>query len=81
VYPQPLRRGAVAMQAFSLPRAGGVTLEVQDMLGRRMRTVGEGWYEAGRHVQPLDLSGCAAGHYRLLLRTADGVSSRVILVR
>ena len=82
VYPLPLLRdAAVAMQAFSLPRAGGVTLEVHDMLGRRVRTMAEGWYDAGRHVIPLDLTGCAAGHYRLLLRTAGGVSTKVILLR
>ncbi|MBE0644416.1 MAG: hypothetical protein IH600_10085 [Bacteroidetes bacterium] len=81
-YPQPLPRGAtMAMQPFLLPQAGVVSLEVHDVLGRRIRTVAEGWFDAGRHIVPVDLSGCAAGHYRLLLRTTEGSSAGMILVQ
>lgn len=79
-YPHPLQRvGAQAIQTFSLPAAGVALLELQDILGRRLRVLSSGWRDAGRHALPLDLSGCAAGQYRLL-RTADGVDSRLILV-
>jgi aminopeptidase N len=80
-YPHPLQRtGAQAIQTFSLRTAGVVQLELQDVLGRRLRVLSSGWRDAGRHALPLDLSGCAAGQYRLLLRTAEGVDSRLILV-
>ncbi|MFA6234918.1 MAG: M1 family aminopeptidase, partial [Bacteroidota bacterium] len=81
-YPHPLRRGDVqAMQPFSIPHAGVVCLELQDLLGRRLRVVADSWFDTGRHVLPLDLSGIAAGQYRLQLRTSRGVDAHIILVK
>ena len=81
-YPQPATRdAALVFQPVTLPAAGGVRIELQDLLGRRIRTVTDGDYPAGTVVLPVDLSGCAAGHYRLLLQTASGADSRIIVVR
>ncbi len=37
------------MISFSLPEAGQISLDVLDMLGRRVVTLAEGAYDAGRH--------------------------------
>ncbi len=82
MYPQPVsRERASGLQPFSLSRGSAVTLAVYDLLGRRIRTVAEGWFEAGRHLLPVDLTGCAAGHYRVLLQTPAGSSARMILLQ
>ncbi|MBR9975446.1 MAG: hypothetical protein KFF77_07675 [Bacteroidetes bacterium] len=81
-YPQPLAKGsAVSFVPMRLPTAGAVTVELQDMLGRRLRTVANGRFDAGTFVLPVSLKGCAAGQYLLLLRSASGSDARIIVVR
>jgi aminopeptidase N len=80
-YPQPLAKGSVvAFVPMTVPAAGSVTVELRDMLGRRMRTVADGFFEAGRHVLPVDLQGCAAGQYHVLLRSAAGSDAHIVVV-
>lgn len=80
-YPQPLAKGsAVSFVPMSLPAAGAVTVELHDMLGRRLRTVADGRFDAGVSVLPVRLDGCAAGQYHLLLRSTSGSDARIIVV-
>lgn len=81
-YPQPMRRTTpMALQPFTLPAAATVLLEVRDVLGRRLRTIANGDFAAGRHVVALNLTDLPPGCYRILLRVAGHVESRALLVQ
>ncbi|MFN8587312.1 MAG: FlgD immunoglobulin-like domain containing protein [Candidatus Eisenbacteria bacterium] len=78
-WPNPAR-GAVTL-AFALPRAGGATLEICDVGGRRVRTLHTGTLAAGRHAFAWDgrddAGGAApAGVYFAALRTAGARTTR-----
>ena len=61
---------------FSLPEAGGATIEVLDLVGRRVASRDLSDYGAGRHVVPLDLGPSARpGIY--MIRLQQGLGSRL----
>jgi hypothetical protein len=73
--PNPTRT-SVALE-FALPRSGSITLAVYDLGGRRVRTLADGAYEAGRHTLRWDGrsdadSPLGAGLYFVKLHTAYG---------
>jgi len=64
---------------FTLARAGAVRLEVFDVGGRRVRTIADGSYDAGRHDVAWDGRddagrAVAAGNYRCRLSLPDGAA-------
>jgi hypothetical protein len=66
---------------FSLPEAGYVDISVYDLAGRRVATLRQSNFESGKHV--VDWDGrtddgvaAASGHYRYVLRTAQGQLAR-----
>ena len=65
--PSPFR--TTTTLRFSLAGASDVRIDVVDVLGRTVATVG-GFYGAGEHRVALDGSGLAAGLYRVRLRAA-----------
>ncbi|MFN8179210.1 MAG: PQQ-binding-like beta-propeller repeat protein [bacterium] len=59
--------GAATVFSWSMPRAARVTLAVYDLRGRRVRTLANGPFDAGRHQAPWD------GRDDLRRMVADGV--------
>jgi hypothetical protein len=68
-YPQPLgaASGRRAVVDFETPEAGAVRLELYDLLGRKLRTLASGRWEAGRHSVLLDGNNLRAGTYFYVL--------------
>jgi hypothetical protein len=60
-YPNPTRGQATI--EYTLPEAEEVTLEVYDVLGRRVATLEEGSKQAGRHEVRLEADGLPSGVY------------------
>jgi hypothetical protein len=52
---------------YRLERAGPVTLELYDLLGRRVAVLEEGWREPGDFTTTLDMAGKSTGLYILRL--------------
>ncbi len=71
-YPNPFLN--VTTIGFSLPHAGSVRVEVFDMLGRSVRTLWNGWKEAGSHEETFDATGLPEGVYTCTLLLPDGHS-------
>ncbi len=61
IYPNPFRRSATI--SFSLVERGKVEMLVFDVLGRRIGSVIEGSWDAGKHMAVLDASGMSVGCY------------------
>lgn len=70
VWPNPAT-GGDAQIAFSLDYAGEAAIEVFDLLGRRVATLGTGEFAAGRHALAIPTASLSAGVYLVRL-TADG---------
>lgn len=68
-YPNPFNPSTQI--PFMLAEAGPVTLEVFDVLGRRVALLADGELPAGAHVRPFDAGGLAGGVYMYRL-TASG---------
>jgi hypothetical protein len=84
-YPNPLNSQTII--AFTLPAATQVRMEVFDILGRRVATLADGSFPAGRHSLTWDGTGDGArvtgsGLFFCRLTTPDVVQTRkVILLR
>ena len=71
MYPNPLNHQATV--SFSLDKQSKVTIELFDMLGKRVLKVVDSEFGAGDHRVALDVSSLASGVYFLkILGTADG---------
>ena len=68
---------------FQLDRAAAVTVEVFDVLGRKVQTVEGGLQTPGDRAIALDTAGLSAGAYVYRVRLDDGtsVSGRMLVVR
>ena len=79
--PNPVA-GQSAVVRFDLPEASDATVEVFDMLGRRVAMLAEGQREAGRHAARLDARDLASGSYVIRMRAGDFVQAqRVTILR
>ncbi|MEW5797364.1 MAG: Ig-like domain-containing protein [Bacteroidota bacterium] len=65
---------------FSSPAAGIITLEVFDVLGRRIRTLLNEYKESGLHRIAVDFSELPSGVYYYTLRAGDFVSSKKMVL-
>jgi len=82
-YPNPFNAGTVI--AISLPEEGNVSIDVFDVLGRRVRTVADGVIAAGEHRVAFDgmddaRNLLASGVYFARVRGGSQVSMRKIVV-
>ncbi len=68
-YPNPFN--PTAMISYALPEAGKVTLDVYDVSGRLVRTLVDGFRDAGIHEATFEASGLASGIYLYRLNVAD----------
>ncbi|MCK4462596.1 MAG: PD40 domain-containing protein [candidate division Zixibacteria bacterium] len=66
-YPNPFN--PVTTISFSLPVVSHVTLEVYNVMGQRVTTVADGFYEAGVHACEWDGSSVASGVYFYRIET------------
>ena len=76
--PNPLRGQAVI--PFALAEPGRVTLEVFDLLGRRVALLADGEIAAGEHRVTFDARGVSAGVYVVRLRSGDAAFTRRVTV-
>jgi hypothetical protein len=77
-YPNPFNPTTVI--AFDLARDGRATLEVFDLLGRRVMTLVDGVLAAGEHRVTLDAADLPSGTYIYRLQSADVTQSRKMLL-
>ena len=77
-YPNPFT-GRTQL-VLDLPEQQRVTLEVYDVLGRRLRLVYDGTLPAGRHELPVEATGWAPGIYFARLTTANAAQSHRMVV-
>ncbi|TVR18768.1 MAG: T9SS C-terminal target domain-containing protein [Balneolaceae bacterium] len=77
-YPNPFNSGTIIN--YRLPRSNFVTLEVFDLLGRRIATLADGFRDAGSYDVPFDASGLSSGVYIYRLITNNEVLSRKMVL-
>ncbi len=77
-YPNPF--GTSTAIEFEVAHAGNVSLEVYDMLGRRVAVLIEGVMAPGTHDVSFDASDLSSGMYLYRLSVADQVLTRKMLV-
>ena len=80
-YPNPTM--GTATVRYALARAATVTVEVFDVLGRRVQTVQTGLQVAGAQTATVDASALSAGAYIYRVRLDDGtsVTGRMLVTR
>ncbi|MBR9977533.1 MAG: T9SS type A sorting domain-containing protein, partial [Bacteroidetes bacterium] len=82
VYPNPvgMAGNTSTIVRYTLPRATVATLEVRDLLGRRIVLLDQGFRAAGRHRFTLESTTLPSGHYILILRAGNVLRSQSLLV-
>ncbi len=79
-YPNPFNPATVI--GYSIPEARNVSLQVLDILGRRVATLASGRQEAGFHTARFDGTGMASGVYFYRLEAGNDVAvKRMLLVK
>ncbi|RJP78414.1 MAG: T9SS C-terminal target domain-containing protein [Candidatus Zixiibacteriota bacterium] len=80
--PSPNPFNPLTALGFTLPAAGHIRLKVYDTAGREVRTLVDGWREAGNHELTFDASGLAAGAYFVRLEAGDFTQvQKVVLLK
>lgn len=77
--PNPVA-GPSALVRFDLPQASDVTVEVFDLLGRRVSVLAEGTHTAGTHTIRLDSSAMPAGVYVVRMRAGTFAAMQQVTV-
>jgi hypothetical protein len=78
-YPNPVVSGATSI-SYSLPMAAEITLELRDLLGRRIALLDGGHRAAGAHRVSLEVAGLFPGQYFAVLRAAGIVRVRRLVI-
>jgi hypothetical protein len=79
-YPNPFNPSTVI--EFTLPQRAHVSLELYDVLGRRVMTLVDGTLEAGNHRTVVDASRLAAGVFFYRLMAADrSMTKKMVVLR
>ncbi|MFN3561187.1 MAG: T9SS type A sorting domain-containing protein, partial [Chloroherpetonaceae bacterium] len=76
-YPNPFNPTTVIR--YQLPVASRVTLELFDVLGRKVATLVEAKQDAGFHEYVLNMSGFSSGMYFYRLKAADWSSTKKLM--
>lgn len=77
-YPNPFN--PTTHIAFDLPARSFVSLDVYDLLGRRVATLAEGIMESGRHELDWDASGHPSGMYLYRLKTDGATQTKKMIL-
>ncbi len=78
IYPNPFNPAATL--SFVVPVESDVTLEIYDLLGRKVKTIHESRLEAGQHSVIVDGSDLASNVYFVTMRTGSFFDSRKIVL-
>jgi len=79
-YPNPFN--PMTMIEFSLPEKGYISLEVFDIVGRKVAIVAEGFYNEGTHKAYFDASNLNSGIYIYRLKTYRiTLSKKMVLIK
>ena len=78
IYPNPTT--GTASIAVSLPQTGLLTVEVYDLLARRVAVVARGNFGAGQHELAFDGRHLPAGVYLIKTASEDAVSTRLMTI-
>jgi Secretion system C-terminal sorting domain len=77
-YPNPFN--PITTIKFDLPKDGLITLEIFDILGRRITTLINEYKTAGSYEQLFDASSLVSGVYVYILRAGDFVTSKKMVL-
>jgi len=77
-YPNPFNPATTI--SYQIPENMHVSLEIYDLLGRRVALLADGIKPAGFHQVEFDASGYASGVYIYRLRTGDIIESRKMIL-
>jgi hypothetical protein len=75
-YPNPFNPETTL--SFELPEAGVVTLEVYDVLGRKVQTLANEPFAAGTHAVTLDASSLSSGLYMIRMQAGRFVATQQV---
>ncbi|GAB3236384.1 hypothetical protein GCM10027346_27030 [Hymenobacter seoulensis] len=78
-YPNPFS-GRTTI-SYSLPQEGAVTVEVYNVLGRKVKTLVDGAQSAGSHQVEFDGSSLSRGTYLFKVKTGNQVSSQRLVLQ
>ena len=79
-YPNPFNPQTAI--AFGLPEKSTVALDIFDLLGRKIKTIEEGYFNVGNYAVHYDRSDLASGVYFVRLKAGYGqVVKKVVVVR
>jgi hypothetical protein len=78
--PTPNPTAGYASVSFDVPSAASVSIDVFDLLGRRVLTLVDGRFPAGRHLARMDAGSVSAGVYVVAMRAGDFAATRRIVV-
>jgi endo-1,4-beta-xylanase len=77
-YPNPFN--PTTMISFTLPQRSNIHLTLVDMLGREVKEIASGEFEAGIHTVQLNASGLASGVYIYRLNAGNYGSAKKLIV-
>ncbi|MEJ5350581.1 MAG: carbohydrate binding domain-containing protein [Melioribacteraceae bacterium] len=77
-YPNPFN--PVTTIEFALPLSGKVHLTLFDVLGREVKEIASGFFDAGKHKVKLDASNLSSGVYYYKLQANDFVSVKKLIL-
>jgi len=77
-YPNPFNARTIIK--FDLPTSSKVTINVYDLLGRKMETLSDSQYDAGYHDIAWDASSFPSGIYFYVMKADDYVQTRKMLL-
>jgi hypothetical protein len=67
---------------FEIPSSGRVQIDLYNLLGQRVRTIGNARLPSGAHTIHFDRAGLVSGIYFLRIKTPQGVcAGKVAVVR
>ena len=78
-YPNPFSRQTTV--DIIIKKAGPISLDVFDILGRKISTLANGFYQAGQHQFVFDGAGLSSGVYLMQLKTETTLLTRQMVVR
>ncbi len=77
-YPNPFNASTIV--PFALPAASKVNLTVYNIIGRKVMTVADGWYDAGTHRVFFDGANLASGVYFYQLKAGNFVNVKKMVL-
>jgi hypothetical protein len=77
-YPNPFN--AQTTIQYSLPKQSMVSIDIFDILGRRIQTLAEGMKPAGDHQAIWDASGQSSGAYFYIIKAGDKVETKKMVL-